>query len=177
MIAIINGKRRQLDVHPMKRLLDVLREDCGLTGTKEGCGEGECGACTVLVDGVAVDSCLVPAAQADGCAIVTIEGVARARSGRGLQDAFVKLGGAQCGICTPGMIVAALPLKDGASLDDIKTALAGNLCRCTGYLSIFRSVQAGLKAKRVESGLRLSRQALRPTSKTRLKRKQRADAR
>jgi len=170
MIAIINGKRRKLDVHPMKRLLDVLREDCGLTGTKEGCGEGECGACTVLVDGVAVDSCLVPAAQADGCAIITIEGVARARSGRALQDAFVKLGGAQCGICTPGMIVAALPLKAGASLDDIKTALAGNLCRCTGYLSIFRSVQAGLKT-------RLYKKRAAADLQTRWKRKQRANAR
>ena len=178
MIAIINGTRRKLDVHPMKRLLDVLREDCGLTGTKEGCGEGECGACTVLVDGVAVDSCLVPAAQADGCAIVTIEGVARARSGRALQDAFVRLGGAQCGICTPGMIVAALPLKEGASLDDIKTALAGNLCRCTGYLSIFRSVQAGLRPSRpaLPPSLPLRRTS-RPTSKTRLKRKPGADAR
>jgi aerobic-type carbon monoxide dehydrogenase small subunit (CoxS/CutS family) len=152
MIAIINGKRRRLDVHPMKRLLDVLREDCGLTGTKEGCGEGECGACTVLVDGVAVDACLVPAAHADGCAIVTIEGVARSRSGRALQDAFVKLGGAQCGICTPGMIVAAMPLKDGAPLAEIKNALAGNLCRCTGYLSIFRSVQAGLKTRLYKKG-------------------------
>ena len=141
----LNGAPADVEAHAMKRLLDVLREECALTGTKEGCGEGECGACTVLIDGLAVDSCLVPAAQADGCAIVTIEGVGRARSGRALQDAFVKLGGAQCGICTPGMIVAALPLKEGASLDDIKTALAGNLCRCTGYLSIFRSVQAGLK--------------------------------
>ncbi len=162
MIAIINGRRRRLDVHPMKRLLDVLREDCGLTGTKEGCGEGECGACTVLVDDVAVDSCLVPAAHADGCTVVTIEGVARARTGRALQDAFVKLGGAQCGICTPGMIMAAMPLKEGASLDEIKTALAGNLCRCTGYLSIFRSVEAGLRP---------SRTALRPASKTRLYKK------
>ncbi len=145
MIAVVNGKRRKLDVHPMKRLLDVLREDCGLTGTKEGCGEGECGACTVLVDGLAVDSCLVPAAHVDGCTVVTIEGVARARTGRALQDAFVKLGGAQCGICTPGMIMAAMPLRRGALVDEIKTALAGNLCRCTGYLSIFRSVQAAKK--------------------------------
>ena len=147
MIAIINGKRRKLDVHPMKRLLDVLREDCGLTGTKEGCGEGECGACTVLVDGVAVDACLVPAAHADGCAIVTIEGAGRVRAGKALQEAFVKHGGAQCGICTPGMILAAMPVRAGASLEEVKTALAGNLCRCTGYLSIFRSVQAGLKTR------------------------------
>jgi aerobic carbon-monoxide dehydrogenase small subunit len=142
----INGKERRLDVHPMKRLLDVLREDCQLTGTKEGCGEGECGACTVLVDGVAVDSCLVPAAHVEGARVTTIEGAAQSKSGRALQDAFVRLGGAQCGICTPGMIVAAMPIKAGASEHEIKTALAGNLCRCTGYLSIFRSVQAARKA-------------------------------
>ncbi len=106
----LNGRRRTIDAHPMKRLLDVLREDCGLTGTKEGCGEGECGACTVLVDGVAVDSCLVPIAQVDGATLTTIEGVSKTRQGRALQDAFVDLGGAQCGICTPGMIVAALPI-------------------------------------------------------------------
>ena len=145
MKLTINGRHHTLDVHPMKRLLDVLREDCHLTGTKEGCGEGECGACTVLVDGVAVDSCLVPAAHVEGTRITTIEGAGRSKSGRALQDAFVTLGGAQCGICTPGMILAAMPIKAGASEADIKTALAGNLCRCTGYLSIFRSVK---KAKR-----------------------------
>ena len=107
---------RPLNVHPMKRLLDVLREDCGLTGTKEGCGEGECGACTVLVDGVAVDSCLVPAAHAEGCRVITIEGAANTRTGKALQNAFVEHGGAQCGICTPGMILAAVPLKPGATL-------------------------------------------------------------
>jgi carbon-monoxide dehydrogenase small subunit len=145
----VNGRRRQLDVHPMKRLLDVLREDCGLTGTKEGCGEGECGACTVLVNGVAVDSCLVPAAQVDRATLTTIEGVSRTRDGRALQDAFVELGGAQCGICTPGMVVAALPIGPNPSLDDVQTALAGNLCRCTGYLSIFRAVK---RAKRRAAG-------------------------
>lgn len=145
MILTINGKERKLDVHPMKRLLDVLREDCQLTGTKEGCGEGECGACTVLVDGVAVDSCLVPVAHVEGARVMTIEGAAQSKSGRALQDAFVRLGGAQCGICTPGMILAAMPIKAGASEQEIKTALAGNLCRCTGYLSIFRSVQAATK--------------------------------
>ncbi len=129
----------------MKRLLDVLREECGLTGTKEGCGEGECGACTVLVDGVAVDSCLVPIAQVAGAKLTTIEGVSKTRQGRALQDAFVDLGGAQCGICTPGMIVAALPIGSNPSLDQVQTALAGNLCRCTGYLSIFRAVK---RAKR-----------------------------
>ena len=145
MLLTINGKQRRLKVPPMARLLDVLREDCGLTGTKEGCGEGECGACTVLVDGVAVDSCLVPAAHVEGCEVVTIEGAAAAkRSARALQNAFVEHGGAQCGICTPGMIMAALPLKAGASRDEIKVALAGNLCRCTGYISIFNSVEAAL---------------------------------
>jgi aerobic-type carbon monoxide dehydrogenase small subunit (CoxS/CutS family) len=142
MNLIVNGKKRRVTAHPMKRLLDVLREDCGLTGTKEGCGEGECGACTVLIDGVAVDSCLVPAAHAEGRRVTTIEGAASTRAGRALQQAFVEHGGAQCGICTPGMILAAMPLKPGAKADDIKTALAGNLCRCTGYLSIFRSVEA-----------------------------------
>ena len=143
----VNGRARQASVPPMKRLLDVLREDCGLTGTKEVCGEGECGACTVLVDGLAVDSCLVPAAHAEGRRVVTIEGAAATRTGKALQEAFVVHGGAQCGICTPGMILAAAPLKTGASLDEIKSALAGNLCRCTGYPAIFRSVTSALKTK------------------------------
>lgn len=146
MNLIINGKKRRLDVPPMTRLLDVLRENFGLTGTKEGCGEGECGACTVLVDGVAVDSCLVPVGQVEGCRVVTIEGAAAAkRNAKALQDAFVEHGGAQCGICTPGMIMAACTLKAGCSRDEIKTALAGNLCRCTGYVSIFNSVESALR--------------------------------
>ena len=107
MKITVNGRVRNLRSHPMKRLLDVLREDSGLTGTKEGCGEGECGACTVLIDGAAVDSCLVPAAHAEGRKVVTIEGAAKTRTGRALQNAFVEHGGAQCGICTPGMILAA----------------------------------------------------------------------
>jgi aerobic carbon-monoxide dehydrogenase small subunit len=145
MNLTINGKKRRLDVAPMTRLLDVLRETCGLTGTKEGCGEGECGACTVLVDGVAVDACIVPVAHVEGCRVVTIEGVAAAkRSARALQSAFVEHGGAQCGICTPGMIMAACTLQAGCSRDTIKTALAGNLCRCTGYISIFNSVETAL---------------------------------
>ena len=145
MLLTINGKQRRLKVPPMARLLDVLREDCGLTGTKEGCGEGECGACTVLVDGVAVDSCLVPMAHVEGRKVVTIEGAAAAkRSAKALQNAFVEHGGAQCGICTPGMIMAACTLKTGCSRDEIKTVLAGNLCRCTGYISIFNSVEAAL---------------------------------
>jgi aerobic-type carbon monoxide dehydrogenase small subunit (CoxS/CutS family) len=122
--------------HPMKRLLDVLREDCGLTGTKEGCGEGECGACTVLVNGEAVVACLVPVAQVEGAQITTIEGI----SDHPIQHAFVEHGAAQCGICTPGMIMAALALGDRPSLARIREGLAGNICRCTGYEAIYRAV-------------------------------------
>jgi aerobic carbon-monoxide dehydrogenase small subunit len=138
MRLTLNGKRTRLDVHPMKRLLDVLREDCKLTGTKEGCGEGECGACTVLVDGAPVNSCLIPAAHVDGTRVTTIEGLGAHHP---LQRAFVALGGAQCGICTPGMIMAAVALGRKPSLDAIRTGLAGNLCRCTGYQAIYRSIQ------------------------------------
>jgi carbon-monoxide dehydrogenase small subunit len=134
----INGKTRRLDVHPLKRLLDVLREDCALTGTKEGCGEGECGACTVLIDGEPVNSCLVPAAHADGARVTTIEGLGGRHP---LQRAFVEEGGAQCGICTPGMIMAAVALGRAPSLEAIKVGLAGNLCRCTGYSAIYRSIE------------------------------------
>jgi aerobic-type carbon monoxide dehydrogenase small subunit (CoxS/CutS family) len=151
MKLTVNGKTRNVKVHPMKRLLDVLREDCGLTGTKEGCGEGECGACTVLIDGVAVDSCIVPVAHAEGCRVITIEGATATKTGKALQNAFVVHGGAQCGICTPGMILAATALEKGASLDEIKVALAGNLCRCTGYPAIFRSVESALKTPRRRS--------------------------
>ena len=144
MIACrVNGKSRRLNVHPMKRALDVLREDLQLTGTKEGCGEGECGACTVLIDGVAVNSCLIPAAHFDGAEVLTIEGVAPEGKLHPLQDAFASEGGAQCGICTPGMIMAALKLPRGASTEAIQEALAGNLCRCTGYEAIYRSVKKG----------------------------------
>ena len=136
---MLNGKRVQLNVHPLKRLLDVLREDCALTGTKEGCGEGECGACTVLIDGVPVNSCLVPAAHANGARVTTIEGL----DGRHpLQHAFVEHGGAQCGICTPGMIMAAVALGKRPTLETIRVGLAGNLCRCTGYSAIYRSIAA-----------------------------------
>jgi aerobic carbon-monoxide dehydrogenase small subunit len=134
----INGQRVRLDVHPLKRLLDVLREDCGLTGTKEGCGEGECGACTVLVDGAAVNSCLVPVAHVGGARVETIEGLAWPHP---LQRAFVEHGGAQCGICTPGMIMAAVALGRKPSLEAIRVGLAGNLCRCTGYEAIYRSIR------------------------------------
>jgi len=151
MKLTVNGNARNVKVHPMKRLLDVLREDCGLTGTKEGCGEGECGACTVLINGVAVDSCIVPVAHAEGCRVITIEGATATKTGKALQNAFVVHGGAQCGICTPGMILAATALEKGASLDEIKVALAGNLCRCTGYPAIFRSVESALKTPRRKS--------------------------
>jgi aerobic carbon-monoxide dehydrogenase small subunit len=141
----LNGRRCRIDAHPMKRLLDVLREDCGLTGTKEGCGEGECGACTVLVDGAPVNSCLVPAAHVSGAAVLTIESLGGRHP---LQRAFVEHGGAQCGICTPGMIMAALALGKKPSLDDIRIGLAGNLCRCTGYSAIYRSIESVTRGKK-----------------------------
>ena len=144
MRLTLNGKPRRVDVHPMKRLLDVLREDCALTGTKEGCGEGECGACTVLVDGVPVNSCLVPAAQVSGARVTTIEGLGGRHP---LQRAFVEHGGAQCGICTPGMIMAAVALGRKPALEAIRAGLAGNLCRCTGYSAIYRSIAAATKGK------------------------------
>jgi carbon-monoxide dehydrogenase small subunit len=137
MILTVNGKRLRVNAPPMKRLLDVLREDCGLTGTKEGCGEGECGACTVLVDDAPVNSCLIPVAQVTGSRIVTIEGIKRNHP---LQEAFVEEIGAQCGICTPGMIVSAVALGRKPSVDAVRRGLAGNLCRCTGYSAIIRAV-------------------------------------
>jgi carbon-monoxide dehydrogenase small subunit len=136
---VLNSRPTKVRVHPLARLLDVLREDCSLTGTKEGCGEGECGACTVLVDGVPVNSCLVPVAQIAGARLTTIEGLGGRHP---LQHAFVEHGGAQCGICTPGMILAAIALGRNPTLDQIKTGLAGNLCRCTGYSAIYRSIHA-----------------------------------
>ena len=127
----------------MSRLLDVLREDLRLTGVKEGCGEGECGACSVLIDGELVNSCLVPLLQVEGASITTIEGVAIDGKLHAVQQAFLDCGGAQCGICTPGMILAAMALLDQnphPSLEQIKEGLAGNLCRCTGYMRIFEAV-------------------------------------
>jgi aerobic-type carbon monoxide dehydrogenase small subunit (CoxS/CutS family) len=132
----------------MKRLLDVLREDLGLTGTKYGCGEGECGACTVRLDGDTVMSCLVPVVQVEGREVATVEGLAKNGTLSDLQKAFHELGGAQCGICTPGMLLAAAAhLDDGGALDDdsIREALAGNICRCTGYSRIVASVQAAVR--------------------------------
>ena len=136
----VNRKTLTVNAHPMTRLLDVLREECGLTGTKEGCGEGECGACTVLVDGEPVNSCLVPVAQVQGTRVTTIEGLG---GNHRLQRAFVEHGGAQCGICTPGMVLAAVSLLERTpqpSEADIREGLAGNLCRCTGYTKIFDAV-------------------------------------
>jgi len=139
----INGESRTVDVFPMARLLDVLREQLHLTGTKEGCGEGECGACTVILDGQIVNSCLVPVAQVNGSNIKTIEGVAHQDQLHTVQQAFIDHGGAQCGICTPGMVLAAVDLLNRnpePSEADIRNGLAGNLCRCTGYMKIFESV-------------------------------------
>ena len=139
----VNGKSQSVDVYPMARLLDVLREQLELTGTKEGCGEGECGACTVLLDGEIVNSCLVPVAQVDGSQITTIEGVATGGDLHAVQQAFIEHGGAQCGICTPGMVLAAVDLlsrNPNPTESEIRTGLAGNLCRCTGYMKIFESV-------------------------------------
>jgi carbon-monoxide dehydrogenase small subunit len=144
----VNGKPQRLHVPPMKRLLDVLREDLHLTGTKEGCGEGECGACAVLLDGVLVNSCLVPALQGNGSRICTIEGVSTEGRLHPIQQCFLERGGAQCGICTPGMILATHHLLDkhpNPTLEQIQEGLAGNLCRCTGYMRIFESVQEAAK--------------------------------
>jgi aerobic carbon-monoxide dehydrogenase small subunit len=139
----LNGTAHTLDVYPMARLLDALREQLRLTGTKEGCGEGECGACTVLLNGEVVNSCLVPMAQVEGAEITTIEGVAKGDDLHAVQQAFIEHGGAQCGICTPGMVLAAVDLlsrNPNPTETDIRTGLAGNLCRCTGYMKIFESV-------------------------------------
>jgi aerobic carbon-monoxide dehydrogenase small subunit len=139
----VNGESRELDVFPMSRLLDVLREQLQLTGTKEGCGEGECGACTVVLDGRIVNSCLVPVAQVNSAEITTIEGVAHNDQLHAVQQTFIQHGGAQCGICTPGMVLAAIDLlkrNPQPTEDDIRNGLAGNLCRCTGYMKIFESV-------------------------------------
>jgi aerobic-type carbon monoxide dehydrogenase small subunit (CoxS/CutS family) len=155
---LVNGAPAEVDAPGSRRLLDVLREDLGLTGTKEGCGEGECGACTVLLDGAVVDSCLVPVCQVEGSAVDTVEGLARGGPGvdasagaspdaavqlDALQSAFLHAGGAQCGICTPGMLMAARAYIDaggGPDEDAIREAIAGNLCRCTGYTKIIEAI-------------------------------------
>jgi len=148
----VNGKKETIEAHPLARLLDVLREDLKLTGAKEGCGEGECGACAVLIDGEVVNSCLVPVAQLSAANIITVEGIAATSYGQRLQKAFVECGGAQCGICTPGMIVAAANLLQRTpkpSEEDLRKGLSGNLCRCTGYTRIFEAI---LSACQTSSG-------------------------
>jgi aerobic carbon-monoxide dehydrogenase small subunit len=145
----VNGAPQRVDAYPMERLLDVLRERLGLTGTKEGCGEGECGACSVLMDGDLVNSCLVPVLEAAGCEITTIEGLAKNGRLDPLQEAFALTGGAQCGICTPGMILASYQLlerRPRPSDAQIREGLAGNLCRCTGYQKIFDAVRQASQA-------------------------------
>lgn len=139
----VNGKPQTVRIFPMERLLDVLRQELGLTGTKEGCGEGECGSCCVLMDGRLMNSCLIPVLQAAGATITTIEGLAEGPRLNAMQAAFLERGGAQCGICTPGMILSACNLLDknpAPTLEDIRDALSGNLCRCTGYMQIFEAV-------------------------------------
>ena len=151
----VNGDPVEVEAPGMRRLLDVLREELALTGTKEGCGEGECGACTVLVDGLPVDACLVPVCQVAGARVATVEGLARA-SPEGpvldpLQAAFLEAGGAQCGICTPGMLMAARAyLDDGGTSDEasIREAIAGNLCRCTGYTKIVEAIAIAAGGRR-----------------------------
>jgi carbon-monoxide dehydrogenase small subunit len=147
----VNGEAVVLDAHPMGRLLDVLRVHLRLTGTKEGCGEGECGACSIFLNGRLVNSCLVPALHAEGAEIVTIEGLAAdGERLHAVQEAFLAHGGAQCGICTPGMILAATSLLERhphPTEDDIRNGLSGNLCRCTGYMRIFEAVVAAMEKR------------------------------
>ena len=146
----VNGITQEVEAPPMRRLLDVLREDLRLTGTKEGCGEGECGACSVIIDGMVINSCLVPACQVDGSRILTVEGLARDGRLDPLQRAFLECGGAQCGICTPGMLIAAHALLDEnaqPTRDAIKEAIAGNLCRCTGYVKIIDAIEHAVAMK------------------------------
>ncbi|MFO0758760.1 MAG: (2Fe-2S)-binding protein [Byssovorax sp.] len=151
----INGTARELDVPPLTRLLDALRGPLGLTGTKEGCGEGECGSCTVLLDGEPVNACLVPIGQCDGRSLTTVEGLAEAGHLSPLQRCFVEEGGTQCGICTPGMLISAEVLlreRPSPTEPEIREALAGNLCRCTGYQRIVESVLAAAALRRGDQG-------------------------
>jgi carbon-monoxide dehydrogenase small subunit len=145
----LNGKFYELKIQPWRTLLEVIREDLKLTGTKEGCGQGECGSCTVIMGGKTVNSCLVPAAEADGQEIITIEGLADGENLHPIQDAFVEHAGMQCGFCTSGMIMSAkslLDLNPNPSLDVIKEGIAGNFCRCTGYTKIVESISAAAEA-------------------------------
>jgi carbon-monoxide dehydrogenase small subunit len=141
--VVVNGRAHEVDAPPLARLLDALRLTLGLTGTKEGCGEGECGACTVLLDGVPVNSCLVAVGQCEGREIVTVEGLAIGEELSALQQCFVDSGGAQCGICTPGMLISADALlrdNEAPTEDEVRDAIAGNLCRCTGYQRIVDAI-------------------------------------
>lgn len=147
---VVNGEHKTVRVYPMERLLDVLRKELHLTGVKEGCGEGECGSCSVLLDGALVNSCLVPILQAEGANVITIEGLAAGHTLHGLQEAFLQCGGAQCGICTPGMILAALHLmkeKPEPTMEEIREGLSGNLCRCTGYSQIVEAVAEAARGR------------------------------
>ncbi|HEY7270822.1 MAG TPA: (2Fe-2S)-binding protein [Dehalococcoidia bacterium] len=153
----VNGLKQSLDVAPYKTLLDVLREDLGLTGSKKGCNEGECASCTVLIDGTPVNSCLVLIPDADGKDVVTVEGISCDEKPHPVQSAFVELGGVQCGYCTPGFIVSSYALlqeNQSPSEDDIKFYLAGNICRCTGYNKIVAAVQRASEDLRAEDGPR-----------------------
>lgn len=155
---VVNGEERQLRVPPLRRLLDVLREDLGLTGTKEGCGEGECGACTVLLNGQPVVSCLVAAGQVpDGAEILTVEGLEKTELGRRLQAAYVERGAVQCGFCIPGMLLSSYALlRENPRPDElaIREAHAGNLCRCTGYVKIVEAVREAARAAETEEQAR-----------------------
>jgi carbon-monoxide dehydrogenase small subunit len=158
----VNGEDRAVQAPPLKRLLDVLREDLRLTGTKEGCGEGECGSCSVRMNGELVNSCLVPVLQAEGACIQTVEGLAAHGELHPLQQAFLHCGGAQCGICTPGMLMAAAQLlasNPRPSLAEIREGLAGNLCRCTGFTRIFESVAAAAASSAQDSTNRRAERA------------------
>ena len=146
---VINGKPYELSIPPWKTLLEMIREDLNLTGTKEGCGQGECGSCTVIMGGKTVNSCLVPAVEANGQEIITIEGLADGENLHPIQDTFVEHAGMQCGFCTPGMIMSAKSLLDrnpNPSLEEIKEGIAGNFCRCTGYTKIVESINAAAQA-------------------------------
>jgi carbon-monoxide dehydrogenase small subunit len=152
----INGGEKTLETQPLRRLIDILRCDLGLKGTKEGCGEGECGACSILMNGKVVLSCLVPAFQADGAEIVTIEGLGTPRDLHPLQKAFMEEGAVQCGFCTPGMIMASgdlLEREPNPTREQIREALSGNLCRCTGYEKIFRAVEKAAYSRKIKKGV------------------------
>jgi len=149
----VNGEKRTLDVKPHTRLLDLLREDLGLTGTKEGCGKGECGACTVIMNNKAVASCLVLAIQADGAEVLTVEGLSKGEKLHPIQESFIEKGAVQCGFCIPGMIMSSKKLLDeniNPTDDDIKRGLSGNICRCTGYVKIIDAVKSA--AHKIKSG-------------------------